>query len=71
MLAWFPLVGREITYTEVLNVAEDLVIEGKVIAGDDVGTGILLDLPVVKSKPLGLRQELGLGQLSTPVWKCG
>ncbi len=35
------------TYTKILDVAEDLVVESKVIARDDVDTGIFLDLPVL------------------------
>jgi hypothetical protein len=60
---------RETTYTKVLDVREDLVVEGKVVAGDDVDTGILLDLPVSEAEPLGLGEKLGLGDLSTPVCK--
>ena len=47
---------------------EDLVVEGEVIAGDDIDTGILLDLPVGQTKALGLLEELSLGELSTPVF---
>lgn len=46
---------------------EDLVVEGEVVAGDDVDTGILLDLPVSKTEALGLSEEVGLRDLSTPV----
>ena len=50
---------------------EDLVVESEVIAGDDIDTGILLDLPVGETKALGLLEELSLGELSTPVFpKC-
>ncbi len=44
----------EETYTEVLDVGEDLVIESKVVARDDVDAGILLDVPVGKTKTLSL-----------------
>lgn len=37
------------TYTEVLDVVQDLIVQGEVVAGDDVDTGIFLDLPVGKS----------------------
>lgn len=57
------------TYTEVLDVVEDLVVQGKVVGGDDVDTGILLDLPVGEPQPLGLGEELILGDLAAPV--CG
>ena len=55
------------TYTEVLDVRQDLVVESKVIAGDDVDTGILLDLPVRETKTLGLGEQVGLGELPAPV----
>ena len=44
-----------------------MVIEGEVVAGDNVDTGVLLDLPVGKAEPLGLREEVRLGELATPV----
>ncbi|KUI73961.1 hypothetical protein VM1G_11931 [Cytospora mali] len=55
------------TYTKVLDVAEDLVVQGKVVRGDDVDTGILLDLPVSESESLGLSEELILRDLAAPV----
>lgn len=55
------------TYTEVLDVAQDVVVQGEVIAGDDVDTGILLDLPVLSTETLGLGQEVGLGEVASPV----
>ena len=54
-------------YIEHLNVVQDLVVEGKVVAGNDVGAGILLQLPVGSAKGLaGLDQRLLRG-LSAPV----
>ena len=58
----------KITYTEVLDVRQDLVVQGKVVAGDDVDTGILLNLPVGESESLGLGQEVILRNLASPVW---
>lgn len=55
------------TYTEVLDVGKDLVIQGEVVGGDDVNASILLDLPVSKSQPLGLSEELLLRNLAAPV----
>lgn len=46
---------------------KDLIVESKVVGWDDVDTGILLDLPVSKTKALGFRQELLLGDLASPV----
>jgi hypothetical protein len=41
-------------------VGEDLVVESKVVAGDDVDASILLNLPVGKTEALGLSEEVGL-----------
>ena len=46
---------------------EDLIVKSKVVGWDDVNTGILLDLPVGKTETLGLREELLLGDLASPV----
>ena len=59
---------RSFTYTEVLDVSEDVVVESKVVAGNDVDTGILLDLPVSKTQALGLSEEVRLRDLAAPVW---
>lgn len=53
--------------TEELDVVEDLIVEGKVVAGDDVDTGILLDLPVLATESLTLGKELIARDLVTPV----
>ena len=47
---------------------KDLVVEGEVIAGDDIDTSILLDLPVGKSQTLSLRKEVGLREVPRPVF---
>lgn len=44
-----------------------MVVQGKVIAGNDVDAGILLDLPVSEPETLGLGQELLLRDLASPV----
>ena len=46
---------------------EDLIVKSKVVGWDDINTGILLDLPVSKTETLGLREELLLGDLASPV----
>lgn len=56
-----------VAYTKVLDLGQHLVVEGKVIAGDDVDAGVLLDLPVGQPKALGLGEEVGLGDLASPV----
>ena len=55
------------TYAEILDVGKDLIVEGEVIAGDDIDTSLLLDIPVLKTKSLCLREEVGLGELASPV----
>lgn len=57
----------KVTYTKVLDVAQDLIIEGKVVAGDDIDAGVLLDLPVSETETLSLGQKLSLGGLAGPV----
>jgi hypothetical protein len=52
-------------------VVEDMVVVGKVVGGDDVDAGILLDLPVGETEPLGLGEELILGELASPVGLVG
>ncbi len=55
------------TYTEILDLVQDLVVESEVVAGDDIDTGVLLDVPVLETKSLGLFEKLLLGELSAPV----
>ena len=55
------------TYPEILDMGEDLVVERKVIAGDDIDAGLLLNVPVLEAKSFGLGEEVSLGELSTPV----
>ncbi len=55
------------TYAKVLDVVQDVVIEGEVTTGDDVDTSILLDLLVSKAKPLALSKKASLRELPTPV----
>jgi hypothetical protein len=54
-------------YIEHLDVVEDVVVEGEVVAGDDVDTGVLLDLPVLHPQALGLLQQLIPRELVRPV----
>jgi hypothetical protein len=70
------------TYTKVLDLVKDVVVKSEVVAGDDIDTSILLDLPVSKTEALGLSKKVRLRDLSTPVyifllvdddtsqWKC-
>ena len=56
------------SYAKVLDVVEDVVVEGEVTAGDAVDTSSLLDLPVGQAQALGLGEKVGLGDLSAPVF---
>jgi hypothetical protein len=53
--------------SEELVVVENLIVEGEVVAGDDIDTGILLDLPVSKTKTLALSEQVITGDLVSPV----
>lgn len=55
------------THTKVLTVGQDLVVQGEIVGGDNVDASILLDLPVGEPQPLGLGEELILGDLAAPV----
>ncbi len=57
--------------TEELNVIQDLVVEGKVIAGDDIDACIFLELPVGESESLALLEEIFLGDFVTPIGFSG
>lgn len=61
----------EVTHVEELDVVEDVVVESKVVGGDDVDAGILLDLPVGKTQALALGEESLLGDLVGPVGLVG
>ena len=46
---------------------KDLIVEGEVIARDEINAGVLLDLPVLETKALALAHQLITRELSTPV----
>jgi hypothetical protein len=48
-------------------VVQDLVIEGKVIAGNDVDASIFLDLPMLETKAFAFCQQAIARQLAAPV----
>ena len=48
-----------------------MVVESKVVAGDDVDTGILLDVPVLETESLTLSKEILPGELAAPVGLVG
>jgi hypothetical protein len=63
--------GERNAYVEHLNVVEDVVVEGKVVAGDDIDTGVLLDLPVLATESLALSEQVISRQLASPVCLVG
>jgi hypothetical protein len=44
-------------------VVKDLIVQGEIVAGNDINTCILLNLPMGKTKALGFIQELFLRYL--------
>jgi hypothetical protein len=48
-------------------VVQNLVVEREVVAGNDVGASLLLELPVSSTEGLSGLEERLLGDLSTPV----
>jgi hypothetical protein len=48
-------------------VAQDLIVESKVIARNNVDSSVFLYLPMGKPKSLGFGQEIGLGERASPV----
>jgi hypothetical protein len=56
---------------EHLDVVEDVVVEGEVVAGDNIDAGILLDLPVFESESLALSEEILARQFAAPVGLVG
>lgn len=54
-------------YVEELNVIQDLIIVGEIIAGNDIGTRLLLESPVGGSEVLsGLEERLD-GDFAGPI----
>lgn len=62
--------GRS-AYVEQLDVVEDVVVVGEVVAGDDVDASILLDLPVGETQPLALSKDVVARDLAGPVGLVG
>lgn len=60
-----------LAYIEELDVVKDLVVVREVIGGDQINTGILLDLPVSETESLSLSQKVLLRDLITPVSLSG
>lgn len=53
--------------TKELNMVQDLIVEGKVIAGNDIDASLFLELPMCESESLTLLEEILLGELVAPV----
>ena len=58
------------TYTEILDLVKNLIVESEVIAGNDIDTSLLLNVPVLETKSLCLSKKLSLRELSSPVSFC-
>lgn len=54
-------------YVEELDVVKKVIIESKVIAGDDIDASVLLDLPVLQSQTLALLEQVVPRELVSPV----
>lgn len=52
---------------EKLNVVQNMIVEGEVVARDDVDAGFLLNVPVRCSQSLALLEEFFLRELVAPV----
>jgi hypothetical protein len=50
--------NNEAMYIEQLDVVEEVVVESEIVAGDDLDTSILLDLPVLQPQAAGLLDEV-------------
>ncbi len=55
------------TYTKVLDLVKDLVVECEVITGNNIDPSLLLDVPMLKTKSFCLSKEVGLANLATPI----
>lgn len=53
--------------TKQLGLSQNLIVEGKVVAGDLSHTSSLLDLPVLETETLALGEKLLARDLATPV----
>lgn len=59
-----------LAYPEKLYVVKDLVIEGEVIAWDDIDARLFLYLPVLLSETLAFCKKVFLGEFPAPVGLC-
>lgn len=58
-------------YVEELDVVKKVVVEGEVVAGNDIDAGVLLDLPVLQPQTLALLEQVIAGELVRPVGLIG
>jgi hypothetical protein len=66
MSAKAPFNDVKRTHSKELDMVQDLVIEGEVIAGNNIDTSLFLDLPMFQTESLALAQQLLFGNLSCP-----
>jgi hypothetical protein len=63
----YKRLGLSDTYSEELNVVQDLVVEGEVIAGNDIDSGLFLYLPVLQAQSFALAQQVVEWYLASPI----
>jgi hypothetical protein len=61
-----PLIVLCLTHSKEVNVVQDLIVKGEVIARNNIDTRFLLKLPMFKAQSLSLAEELALGDLACP-----
>jgi hypothetical protein len=54
------------THSKQMDVVQDLVVEGEIIAGNDVDTSLFLKLPMVETQSFTLTQQFILLDLACP-----
>jgi len=60
-----------LAYVEELDVVEEVVVKGKVVAGDDLDASVLLNLPVLETQALALLEQIVARELLAPVSLIG
>jgi hypothetical protein len=63
----YKRLGLSDTYSEELNVVQDLVVEGEVIAGNDIDSGLFLYSPVLQTQSFAFAQQVLGWYLAGPV----
>ena len=56
------------TYTNVNGMSKNLIVQGEIVAGNDIDTGIFLNLPVFLAQASSLGEKVRLRELARPVY---